>query len=151
MKLAAVPPPPPDSPMSPSPDQPHAVRRVVLPSGKTIEVVYFEDERSGAAIPTGPGEDLHNCPHCASDLVYPVAWEEAPVDSWELQLRCPNCEWEAEGVYDRPTVERLDEELDRGTHILLRDLKHLMHANMEDEVERFVAALRADAVLPEDF
>jgi hypothetical protein len=137
--------------MTPSPDQPHAVRRVLLPSGKTIEVVYFEDERTGTAVPVGPGEELHHCPRCTSDLVYPIAWEEATVDSWELQLRCPNCEWEAEGVYDRPIVERLDEELDRGTHILLRDLKQLMHANMEDEVERFVAALQADAVLPEDF
>ena len=137
--------------MSPSSDQPHAVRRVVLPSGKTIEVVYFEDERSGDAVPLHPSEDLHHCPRCASDLVYPVAWEEAAVDSWELHLRCPNCELEAEGVYDRPIVERLDEELDRGTHILLRDLKRLMQANMEDEIERFVAALRADAVLPEDF
>ena len=137
--------------MSPHPDQPHAVRRVVLPSGKTIEVVYFEDERSGAAVPLQPTDDLHVCPRCASDLVYPVAWEEAAADSWELHLRCPNCELEAEGVYDRPVVERLDEELDRGTHILLRDLKQLMQANMEDEIERFVAALRADAVLPEDF
>jgi len=26
-----------------------------------------------------------------------------------------------------------------------------MRANMEDDVERFVTALRADAILPEDF
>jgi len=139
--------------MTPSPDQPHAIRRVVLPSGKTIEVVYFEEERSGSAAPAParPGEDLHVCPLCASDLVYPTAWEESGQDSWDLQLRCPNCEWQGEGVYDRPIVERLDEELDRGTHVLLRDLKQLMHANMEDEIERFVSALNADALLPEDF
>ena len=30
--------------MSPQPDNRHYVRRVVLPSGKTIEVVYFDDQ-----------------------------------------------------------------------------------------------------------
>jgi hypothetical protein len=48
-------------------------------------------------------------------------------------------------------VEQLDEELDRGTHALVRDLKQLAHANMEDEVERFIDALQADQVLPMDF
>ena len=61
--------------MSPRPEQPHAVRRVVLPSGKTIEVVYFADSEGGqvANAPTG---DLHVCPDCTSTLVYPTAWEE---------------------------------------------------------------------------
>ena len=31
--------------MSPQPDNRHYVRRVVLPSGKTIEVVYFDDQQ----------------------------------------------------------------------------------------------------------
>ena len=33
----------------------------------------------------------------------------------------------------------------------MRDLKRLMHANMEEEVERFIAALDADHILPMDF
>jgi hypothetical protein len=66
-------------------------------------------------------------------------------------MRCPNCEWEGTGVFDRDAVERLDEELDRGTHALLADLKHLMYANMEEEIERFISALHADAILPMDF
>ena len=48
-------------------------------------------------------------------------------------------------------VERFDEELDRGTEALVRDLKRLMHANMEEEIDRFVSALRDDQILPEDF
>lgn len=136
--------------MSPRPDQPHAVRRVVLPSGKTIEVVYFADS-PGESVRPATDRDLHVCPACASELAYPTAWEEAGEERWLLQLRCPNCEWEGEGVYDRESVEHLDEELDRGTHALLSDLKQLMHANMEEEVERFVMALRADAILPMDF
>jgi hypothetical protein len=137
--------------MSPRPEQPHAVRRVVLPSGKTIEVVYFADSEVTDRFTATPGTDLHVCPDCSSRLVYPTAWEEAGEDRWELHLRCPNCEWEGTGIFDRDTVERLDEELDRGTHGLLTDLKQLMHANMEEEIERFISALNAEAILPMDF
>ena len=33
----------------------------------------------------------------------------------------------------------------------MRDLKRLMHANMEEEIERFTTALEDDLILPEDF
>ena len=137
--------------MSPSPDQPHAVRRVVLPSGKTIEVVYFADSETDGQAPARTTGDLHVCPECRSHLVYPTAWEEAGEEHWELLLRCPNCQWDGTGVFGREIVERLDEELDRGTHALLADLKRLMYANMEEEIERFISALHADAIVPMDF
>jgi hypothetical protein len=54
-------------------------------------------------------------------------------------------------VYPQETVERFDEELDRGTEALVRDLKQLMHANMEDEIDRFVRALDAGHIVPDDF
>jgi hypothetical protein len=34
---------------------------------------------------------------------------------------------------------------------VLADLQELIAANMADEIERFCAALQADALLPEDF
>src|SRR3712207_2884170 len=145
--------------MSQHPDHQHYVRRVVLPSGKTIEVVYFEDHvlhgPEAAVEATAPvheeAGDLHVCISCDSELVYPVEWDEAGTTHWEVSLRCPNCEWSATGVYAQETVERFDEELDRGTEALVRDLKRLMTANMEDEIERFVTALDQGHVLPEDF
>jgi hypothetical protein len=139
--------------MPSSPDHQHYVRRVVLPSGKTIEVVYFED----LAVPTEaitaqPAPvDLHVCEHCASDLVFPVEWEEAGPDHWEVELRCPNCESYSSGVYSQEAVERFDEQLDDGTESLVGDLKRLVHANMEDEIERFVGALQAGLIVPDDF
>ena len=75
----------------------------------------------------------------------------ASATHWEVELRCPNCEWETVGLYDQDTVDRFDEELDRGTEALVRDLKRLAHANMEDEIERFVDALAEDHIVPEDF
>ena len=142
-----------------APDHHHHVRRVVLPSGKTIEVVYFENEPTGQSPrPLAPAHhempdtsELHVCGTCDSELVYPVEWEEAGATHWEVVLRCPNCEWAGTGVYEQQVVERFDEELDRGTEALVRDLKRLMQANMEDEIERFITALEGDHVLPEDF
>jgi hypothetical protein len=136
--------------MSRQPDNSPYVRRVVLPSGKTIEVVYFGDHEMTAAT-TDPAEDLHVCSHCDSELVYPVDWDEAGDTHWEVTLRCPNCEWSGTGVFEQDAVERFDEELDRGTEALVRDLKRLMQANMEDEIDRFVIALQADHIVPEDF
>ena len=101
--------------------------------------------------PASEHTDLHMCGTCNSDLVYPVEWEEAGSTHWQVALRCPNCEWTGTGIFEQDAVERFDEELDRGTEALVRDLRRLMHANMEDEIERFVAALGDDHILPMDF
>jgi len=140
------------------PDSRQQVRRVVLPSGKTIEVVYVE-EHSAVVAPTTPPPatetsdrtDLHICVSCDSRLVYPVDWEEVGMTHWEVTLRCPNCEWSGSGVFEQLVVERFDEELDSATEALVGDLRRLMAANMEAEIERFVQALDVDALLPEDF
>jgi hypothetical protein len=132
------------------------VRRVTLPSGRSIEVVYFEPLAADAADADPAAEpavveDLHVCPECDRDLVYPMDWEEASATHWEVELRCPNCEWSEVGTYDQSTVDRFDEHLDTGTEALVKDLRRLVQANMEAEAERFAAALDANAILPEDF
>jgi hypothetical protein len=132
--------------MADSPKAHQHVRKVVLPSGKTIEVVYVDQ-----SAPVDTTRDLHRCGTCGCDLVYPIEWEEASATHWEVTLRCPNCEWSGTGVFEQEAVERFDEELDRGMVVLVNDLKRLSHENMEIEIERFVRALEADAVLPEDF
>ena len=137
------------------PNNSNYVRRVVLPSGRAIEVVYFENQPAHVPTPEVTVRqdtlDLHVCPECSKGLVYPVEWEEASATHWEVQLRCPNCEWMTVGLYDQETVDRFDEELDHGTEALVRDLKRLTRANMEEEVERFSSALSSDAIWPMDF
>jgi hypothetical protein len=136
------------------PDNSNYVRRVVLPSGRAIEVVYFDNQPAHTPVGAGAAHeviDLHVCPDCAKQLVYPVEWEEASQTHWEVQLRCPNCEWTTVGLYAQETVDRFDEELDRGTEALVRDLKRLTRANMEEEMERFTSALASDAIWPMDF
>ena len=95
--------------------------------------------------------DLHICPECGSDLVYPTDWAPASERKWHVALRCPECEWNGGGSYSQDVVDRLDEALDRGTEAVLDDLNILVRANMEDQINRFVDALNGDQILPEDF
>jgi hypothetical protein len=135
----------------------HQMKRIVLPSGKTIEVVYFDhsdfvDPRPAPDATPAEGErELHICVNCSSHLVYPVHWEEADPRSWSVTLRCPECEWTEAGVFGQDQCDRFDDELEAGTDALGRDYKRLVTANMAEEMDRFAAALRADAILPSDF
>jgi len=127
-----------DQPAQPS------VRRIVLPSGRSIEVVRFDDQE---AAPRG----LHICTQCGSELVQPLTWNEAGSHRWELILRCPNCGWMRAGAFTQEQVDQLEERLDEGVAQMLDDLRSLTHVNMSESIERFLAALRADLILPEDF
>jgi hypothetical protein len=95
--------------------------------------------------------DLHLCPECSSDLVYPLEW--APVDSchWRVDLRCPECEWRGSGLYEQAVLDRFDNALDEGTDAMVVNLRRLQRTNMEAELERFGMALSTDLILPEDF
>jgi hypothetical protein len=134
------------------------VKRVTLPSGKSIEVLYFAEQSSAAADapvgdPVQPSSDqpLHICSDCSSELVYPTDWQEAGPQHWEVDLRCPNCEWRGSGTFHQDVVESFDDELDRGIDVLLSDYRALVSSNMEDEIDRFAKALEHGAILPADF
>lgn len=133
---------------------PHQIKRVQLPSGKTIEIVYYRDGQVSAPATADPNrgpELLHICRVCGCDMVYPVTWQEAGPEDWSVLLSCPNCRAERGGVFSQDEVELFDEVLDQGADALARDYKRLMRANMALEADRFAAALAADAILPEDF
>ncbi|HEY1523685.1 MAG TPA: hypothetical protein VGF70_11795 [Solirubrobacteraceae bacterium] len=123
----------------------HSVQRIVLPSGRKIDVVRFHDS------PAGVQQELHVCPECRCEMVQPVTWTEASDEQWELLLQCPNCDWSTEGVFEQVAVEDLEERLDEGLADMLSDLQRLTQANMAEEIDRFLAALHADLILPEDF
>ena len=107
--------------------------------------------QQGNRLATGPRPPLHRCVDCSCDLVQPVEWEQTGRKRWTVLLRCPNCDWSESGTFDQTLVDDFDHELDEGAQALARDLRELARANMADAVDRFVQALRADAVLPEDF
>ena len=130
--------------MSQNPHSKHAVRRIVLPSGRTIEVIRFKDVDADR-------RELHVCPGCQSDLVQPMAWSETPDSRWDLVLECPNCGRSESGTFTRLQVEKLEDHLDEGLTEMIADLQRLTQANMAADVDRFVSALDAGFILPEDF
>jgi hypothetical protein len=95
--------------------------------------------------------DLHICPSCGAEFVYPVDWAPANRGRWTVALRCAECEWSGGGIYEQDAVDRFDDALDHATESILDDLRALTQANMLDQIDGFVAALWADQVLPEDF
>lgn len=95
--------------------------------------------------------DLHICPSCDFDLVYPVDWAPLNGRRWSVDLRCPDCEWRGSGIFGQRVVDRFDEVLDAATSRLLDDLKLLTRANTEEQIEIFVTALGVGDILPEDF
>jgi hypothetical protein len=125
-------------------NQNHTVRRIVLPSGRSIEVIRFSEVEPHV-------RELFVCPTCSGELVQPLSWSEREEGRWELTLECPNCWWGESGIYDRDQVERMEDKLDEGLADMIADLRRLTQANMAADVDRFTAALEADLILPEDF
>lgn len=130
--------------MNQNPHGKHAVRRIVLPSGRTIEVIRFHEVDAER-------RELQTCTGCKSDLVQPMAWSETPDGRWDLVLECPNCGCSESGTFTRLQVERLEDHLDEGLTEMIADLQRLTQANMAADVDRFVSALDAGFILPEDF
>lgn len=135
--------------------------RVPLPGGRSIEAVWFSPlvpaatparARSGAAPSGGLAEgepaELHRCPCCSSDLVYPVRWEERVQEHWRLELRCPNCEWRRRGEFAPAELERLDEAICDGEELLLESLRVLVRANLDGDLRAIIAALRGEDPQP---
>jgi hypothetical protein len=122
----------------------YSFRRIVLPSGRSIEVVRFY-------LTDADVQGLHICPQCDSRLVQPVDRAEAPQGLSALVLQCPNCFWLDEGVFDQDQVDALEENLDDGLADMLCDLQRLTETNMAEDIELFAAALHAGLILPEDF
>jgi hypothetical protein len=138
------------------------VKKIILPSGKAVQIVYFHPEdaltpQPAAEIAPSPvsvpdtGHGLEHCPACACDLVHPVDWREAEGERWDIELQCPSCAWTHRGEFPQDVVERYDEALNEGTDALVDALERVSRENMEADIERFIDALHAGHIEPIDF
>jgi hypothetical protein len=92
----------------------------------------------------------HICAACARPFVYPELG--LPVGRrWRVLLRCLSCGWCGERMLDEEALENFERELDDEREQIEVDLERLTQRNMREYHDRFVAALAADAILPEDF
>lgn len=101
--------------------------------------------------PLPPDADVHVCPMCGCDLVYPTDWTRLDGSLWRLSLRCPNCQLERDVALVREAVERFNRLLYHGAQVLAREAQELSRQHFEEEAEKLVAALRGDLILPMDF
>jgi hypothetical protein len=99
---------------------------------------------------TGRTAGAHVCRLCTLALVQPQDAARTGRD-WLVELYCPSCGWSGEALLDQAQMDDLDAAVDDGFALLAAALAYVTQANMQEYVERFTAALAADAVLPEDF
>lgn len=100
---------------------------------------------------TNRTDDLLVCGTCRSRLMYPADCEENGRDDWHIELKCPECGGSQWTRFDLDTLDALDRELEQAQEEIETDLARLTRANMADYVTRFVSALDAGAIEPEDF
>jgi hypothetical protein len=96
-------------------------------------------------------EDLLVCGTCRSRLMYPADCEELGRDHWYIELICPDCGGHERATFDVGMLDTLDRELDQAEAEIEADLECLTRTNMADYVTRFVSALDAGAIEPDDF
>lgn len=131
--------------------------RVVLPSGKGVELVsYMPKDRDSPQQEAASGNCVHKrplayCPVCGHDRVQPTGWSTVGSSHWHVNLRCPDCEELREGIFEQDELDEYDAALDEGTRSVAEDLDLLARANMADDIDNFVKALDKGHIWPEDF
>lgn len=104
--------------------------------------------RTGTKVESG----LHVCPECSSNLVQPTRWEQtAKRGHWRLWRRCPECEWQCDGIHGEGEIDAFDEALDDGAEALASELEGLERERMAEIAEIFSTALAADLITADDF
>lgn len=141
---------------------------IVLPSGRRIEILYVDgepfamSENERETPPRQPEpvadaamldalDDLTQCGSCGSGLVQPVAWQERSNETWQVELRCPECEVLSVTLVDDALAEQLTLFHERARATIELSMIRLASENAEREVERFAHALKRDLILPDDF
>ena len=96
--------------------------------------------------------DPHLCRVCRRPFLVPLSIVPlVSQDAYVVELQCTNCEDATVTLLDETEMEHLDRELDRQSGRLRHALNEIRMADELDRVDRFVEALHAGHVLPEDF
>jgi len=100
-----------------------------------------------------PNHDLTVCVNCGADTTYPDMDESEPLERarWRVVLVCGSCGHCRETTAYQSQLHRFDAKLDRQRDAMARAADALAADVMASEVDTFIAALDAGAVMPEDF
>jgi hypothetical protein len=97
----------------------------------------------------GPGP--WRCGSCNSALVHPIEADEVGRGSWQVELRCAECEGRSSRVCSAAEADELDRELDRASGEIAAELRRVERVHMNEWAERFVEALHLDLIGADDF
>jgi hypothetical protein len=95
--------------------------------------------------------DPWQCASCKSVLIHPVEVDELAPGSWQVEVRCAECEGRSSRVCSAAQADDLDRELDRASEEIAAELRRMEAVHMREWVDRFVEALRVDLIGPDDF
>lgn len=126
-------------------------KRGAAPGPRPERSVGFGSVGQAHRLTRGGEATLERCIGCPSLLVHPTRWQRLEPDVWQIDLRCPECRRSWREVVPTAAVRRLDEVLRAGRGLIEKHLEEIERIEREEQVESFVEALRADAILPEDF
>ena len=94
----------------------------------------------------------HMCRVCLRPFLVPLSIVPlVSQDGYVVELECTNCEDATVALMHEDQMEDLDRELDRQTGRIRHALAELRMADDLEQVDRFVEALHAGHILPEDF
>jgi len=94
----------------------------------------------------------HMCRICLRPFLVPLSIVPlVSQDGYVVELECTNCEDATVALLAEDQMEDLDRELDRQTGRIRHALAELRLAEDLEQVDRFVEALHAGHILPEDF
>ena len=99
----------------------------------------------------GPEAMLECCRVCSSLLAHPVRWRRLGPDTWEIELRCPDCEHGWREIVPTAAMKRFDDVLKEGRAEIERYLGEIERIDFAERIEAFITALDAGAIFPEDF
>jgi hypothetical protein len=123
----------------------------LLPDGSDAEVlVTAQEARDLRRVPGSEAAEIL-CGSCCSDLVFPVDWQSTSETMWLVKLRCPECDAEYDEPMERWLVERFVAQLHTQKRALAGELARFTLSAFALETERFVAALNAGHIQPDDF
>jgi hypothetical protein len=123
----------------------------VLPDGSDAEVLVTEQEARDLRRGSSPEPAEITCAACGSDLVFPIDWENTSQTMWLVTLRCPECRTEYGETLERWRIERFVAQLHTQKRALAKELARFTVSSFVLDMERFVAALMAGHIQPEDF
>lgn len=97
---------------------------------------------------------LTRCATCKIESVVPIMDEcihNRVSDHWLLSLVCTSCHMRREVLVRHAQAEAFDRALDEQARLLQSAIRRFERASMEDDIQRFVNAVDADCIWPEDF